>query len=51
MTGHLTDADFVAFLKRCVAALKPGGLLGMKENNCNPNVASVLDEEVRPKRP
>ncbi|KAI8812215.1 alpha-N-methyltransferase NTM1 [Cladochytrium replicatum] len=30
--GHLTDNDFVAFFERCMLALKPGGLIGVKEN-------------------
>ncbi|KAJ3092226.1 N-terminal Xaa-Pro-Lys N-methyltransferase 1, partial [Quaeritorhiza haematococci] len=30
--GHLTDDDFVAFLQRCKAGLKPNGLIGVKEN-------------------
>ena len=31
--GHLSDEELVAFLKRCVAGLKPGtGLIGIKEN-------------------
>jgi protein N-terminal methyltransferase len=30
--GHLTDEDFVAFLNRCTRALRPGGLIVVKEN-------------------
>lgn len=40
--GHLTDADFVPFLRRCVVGLKPGGLIIVKENNCAEGV--VLDK-------
>ncbi len=29
---YLTDDDFVVFLKRCAAALKPGGCIFLKEN-------------------
>ncbi len=43
--GHLGDEDFVAFLQRCVAALKPGGFLGMKENNALESEVTVVDEE------
>ena len=43
--GHLPDDPLVAFLRRCVAALKPGGLLGMKENNCKAVRKTVYDEE------
>ncbi len=43
--GHLPDEPLVAFLRRCVAALKPGGLLGMKENNCSAKRKTVYDEE------
>ena len=32
--GHLTDADMVAFLERCKEALRPGGRIVVKENNC-----------------
>ena len=32
--GHLTDEDFVIFLRRCCDGLKPGGLVVVKENNC-----------------
>ncbi|KXS12917.1 hypothetical protein M427DRAFT_71685 [Gonapodya prolifera JEL478] len=30
--GHLTDADLVSFFRRCLASLRPGGLLFVKEN-------------------
>jgi protein N-terminal methyltransferase len=30
--GHLTDADLVTFLWRCKAALKPGGVICIKDN-------------------
>ena len=43
--GHLGDEDFIAFLQRCVAALKPGGFLGMKENNAMESEVTVVDEE------
>lgn len=43
--GHLPDEALVAFLKRCVASLKPGGLVGLKENNCRPKQITVLDDE------
>lgn len=31
--GHLGDDALVAFLKRCVAGLQPGGTIVVKENN------------------
>lgn len=31
---HLSDKDLIAFLKRSKAALKPGGIIGVKENVC-----------------
>lgn len=30
--GHLTDEQLVAYLRRCKAALKEGGLIVVKEN-------------------
>uniref|UniRef100_A0A7R9YEQ0 Alpha N-terminal protein methyltransferase 1 n=1 Tax=Pinguiococcus pyrenoidosus TaxID=172671 RepID=A0A7R9YEQ0_9STRA len=30
--GHLTDADFFSFLRRCERALRPGGVVCLKEN-------------------
>lgn len=32
--GYLTDWDLVAFLKRMGRALKPGGLIVLKDNTC-----------------
>lgn len=32
VTGHLTDDDFVDFLVRCKAVLKPNGILVVKDN-------------------
>jgi len=29
---YLTDVDLIAFLKRCVKGLRPGGVIGVKEN-------------------
>lgn len=31
---YLTDEDAIAFLRRCSAALKPGGIIFIKENVC-----------------
>ncbi|RHY82380.1 hypothetical protein DYB37_007438 [Aphanomyces astaci] len=36
--GHLTDSDFVAFLKRCQEALAPDGVICIKENAINEGV-------------
>ncbi|CAI5471090.1 unnamed protein product [Closterium sp. Yama58-4] len=32
--GHLTDADLIAFLRRCLAGLRRGGMIVLKENTC-----------------
>lgn len=32
VSSHLTDADFVHFLRRCKASLTPNGWIGIKEN-------------------
>jgi protein N-terminal methyltransferase len=32
VSSHLTDADFVHFLRRCKASLSPHGWIGVKEN-------------------
>lgn len=29
---HLTDDDLIAFFKKCIPALAPGGVIGIKEN-------------------
>jgi protein N-terminal methyltransferase len=41
---YLTDADCVAFLKRCGEALLPGGIICLKENSCK-GEAFVLDND------
>ena len=41
--GHLTDADMVSFLERCEKALRPGGRIVVKENNCQEGF--VVDKE------
>ena len=41
--GHLTDADMVSFLGRCEKALRPGGRIVVKENNCREGF--VVDKE------
>ncbi|KAF0696404.1 Aste57867_12822 [Aphanomyces stellatus] len=43
--GHLTDVDFVAFLKRCQAALAPGGVICIKENAINEGVPYYVDKD------
>jgi ribosome biogenesis GTPase A len=43
--GHLGDEDFIEFFQRCVASLKPGGFLGMKENNATEAEVTNVDEE------
>ncbi|CAO3615214.1 unnamed protein product [Cunninghamella blakesleeana] len=41
--GHLTDDHLVAFFKRCIKGLAPGGLIGVKENNATADY--IVDEE------
>ncbi|KAL7803414.1 alpha-N-methyltransferase NTM1 [Trichoderma aethiopicum] len=41
--GHLTDAQLVEYLQRCQAALRPGGLIVLKEN-LSTTGADVFDE-------
>lgn len=42
MIGYLTDDDLVQFLKRCVTALRKGGMVVIKDNTCV-NTAFVVD--------
>ena len=35
--GHLTDTDVLGLLRRCRAALRPGGAIVVKENNALPS--------------
>ncbi|KAG5180113.1 AdoMet dependent proline di-methyltransferase-domain-containing protein [Tribonema minus] len=35
VVGHLTDVDFVKFLRRCRQALRPHGVLVLKDNCCS----------------
>lgn len=32
VTGHLTDEDFIVFLHKCKSALKPNGIIFIKDN-------------------
>ncbi|KAI9208852.1 alpha-N-methyltransferase NTM1 [Polychytrium aggregatum] len=41
--GHLTDEDLVKFFKRCKDGIKPGGLIGVKENVTKGGV--IVDDE------
>lgn len=41
--GHLTDADFVAFLATCRDALRPGGLVVIKDNVLHDSAAPEAD--------
>mmetsp|Transcript_18713 Transcript_18713/g.56620 ORF Transcript_18713/g.56620 Transcript_18713/m.56620 type:complete len:249 (+) Transcript_18713:303-1049(+) len=42
---YLTDTDALAWLDRCAKALKPGGIIVIKENLANGNERFTLDEE------
>lgn len=42
--GHLTDADLVAFLRRCKAGLRPNGILVVKENVAAPRAVVDTDD-------
>lgn len=43
---YLTDADFVAFLRRCVRGLRPGGIIVIKENVLDANdLKDLLKDE------
>ncbi|KAJ3071595.1 hypothetical protein HDU98_005097 [Podochytrium sp. JEL0797] len=42
--GHLTEDDLLAFFLRCKAALRPHGIIGVKENVC-PRGGIELDDE------
>jgi protein N-terminal methyltransferase len=44
--GHLWDADFVQFFRRCVVGLKPGGVIVLKDN-CAVGWSFVVDRSDR----
>ncbi len=44
MIGYLTDDDLVEFLKRCVTALREGGIVVVKDNTCSQE-AFVVDRD------
>ena len=44
MIGYLTDDDLVMFLQRCVAALRKGGIVVIKDNTCSQE-AFVVDRD------
>ncbi|TPX44776.1 hypothetical protein SeMB42_g02005 [Synchytrium endobioticum] len=43
--GHLTDDDFIDFFKRCKNGLKPGGIIGVKENTTEASDYEVDDTD------
>jgi protein N-terminal methyltransferase len=43
--GHLTDADGVSFLARCKSALKPHGVICLKENTISDSAFCVDKED------
>ncbi|KAJ3028375.1 UNVERIFIED_CONTAM: hypothetical protein HDU68_001841 [Siphonaria sp. JEL0065] len=49
--GHLTDDDLLAFFLRCKAALKPNGIIGVKENVCARGVVELDEEDSSVTRP
>jgi len=46
--GHLTDVALTEYLKRCVAGIKEGGMIVVKENisNCSDDVYDEVDSSV-----
>ena len=47
VVGHLHDVDFVKFVRRCRAALRPGGVIVMKDNVCvGGSAADSADAEI-----
>ncbi|ORY29433.1 alpha N-terminal protein methyltransferase 1-like protein [Rhizoclosmatium globosum] len=49
--GHLTDDDLLAFFLRCKAALKPNGVIGVKENVCPRGVVELDEQDSSVTRP
>ncbi|UMM11625.1 hypothetical protein L5515_000818 [Caenorhabditis briggsae] len=45
VSGHLVDEDLVAFFKRCVKGLKPGGCIVLKDNVTNHEKRLFDDED------
>ncbi|GAB9467725.1 N-terminal xaa-pro-lys n-methyltransferase 1 isoform x1 [Globisporangium polare] len=45
VSSHLTDADYVDFLKRCKQALRPNGWIGIKENTLLSGIPYELDTD------
>ena len=43
--GHLHDVDLLDFLSRMKAALKPGGMICLKDNCCEQGVDFVVDKD------
>ena len=41
--SHLVDKDCVAFIRRCIARIKPGGFLELNENNCKRHQKVEID--------
>lgn len=41
--GHLTDSEFVDFLRRCARGLRPGGWIMLKDNNASPKEPGLVD--------
>jgi protein N-terminal methyltransferase len=42
--GHLHDIDFVNFLRRCAAGLRPGGVIVLKDN-CTDTTTFLVDKD------
>lgn len=49
--GHLKDDDLIKFLKDCIAALKPNGIIGIKENITSSNTVELDSEDSSVTRP
>eukprot|EP01133_Synstelium_polycarpum_P013415 gene13415-15807_t len=43
--GHLHDQDLILFIKRCMAALAPGGMICIKDNTTKKEAEFIMDKE------
>ncbi|PAV77850.1 hypothetical protein WR25_19980 [Diploscapter pachys] len=45
VSGYLTDEDFIDFFKRCASAIRPGGVIVLKDNLTSGNKAEFDSED------